>query len=75
MFRDSTRRQMRSNWLPVDRRRLEIYDVDHSLLHLFTVCRELKLFVYIDRPAMKGLALKLFKLVMRRHTHLWDKVN
>ncbi len=69
------RRQMASTWLPEDRRSLTLYDTDHSLYHLVTVCQQLELFGQIDLFKMRSLADKLYKLVMRRHTHLWDKTS
>lgn len=66
-----------NGYLPRDRRRLQQYHVDKSLANLFATCVKLKLFkdTSIVPEALIHLAHGLFKLVSRRHTHLWDKVD
>lgn len=64
-------------FLPRDRRDLQQTHVDYSQSNLFAVCVKLKLFTQksVGRQAMDVFSRKLFLLVKRRHTHLWDIVD
>lgn len=65
---------MSTRFFPLDRRDLQQYMVDNALANLFAISVKLKLFPgsSVDRYSLVGLSGRLFKLVKRRHTHLWD---
>lgn len=66
---------MDDRYLPKDRRDLTIRMVQSSFTNLWLLLLKLKLFSR-DKGAgarTKYLENKLFKLVCRRHTHLWPK--
>lgn len=70
-----TKMEMSSKYLPRDRRFLQERMVDKSQANLFAVCVKLKLFPVhvVNRGAMLEFARKLYIIVAKRHTHLWDK--
>ena len=61
-------------YLPRYRRELQEHMVDSSQANFFVVCVKLGLFKKkaIDMDAMNSFSKMLFRLVKRRHTHLWD---
>ena len=65
----------KSKYLPEDRLELRRRMVYESQANFWTICVKLKLFKSnsIDPTSMNYFAEALFKLVKRRHTHLWDK--
>ena len=67
--------EMVTKYLPRYRRDLQEYMVADSQANFFVICVQLKLFKAgsIDQRAMNDFSRKLYKLVKRRHTHLWDK--
>lgn len=66
--------ELLGRYLPRDRRDLNIYMVDNSVANFFAICVKIKLFDASSvRPSLLvDLSIRLFRLVKRRHTHLWD---
>jgi hypothetical protein len=70
--------EMSGRYLPKDRRDLTIRMVRRSVNHLFLLLCTLKLYKspvlqqqYLSNKDM--FSHRLFKLVSRRHTHLWNR--
>ena len=68
---------MATRCLPRDRRDIQQWMVDEGQGNLFAICVKLKLFRMdnVNREAMNEFSRKLFKLVKRRHTHLWNRTT
>ena len=59
---------------PLNRRDLQWQHAHKAVVHLLDMCWELKLFHYDPfRSPAQALSNKLYRLVKRRHTHLWKK--
>ena len=60
-------------FLPLDRRDLQQHHVDHALANVLATCVKLNLWSRnsVGRDNLIDLSRYLFKLVKRRHTHLW----
>lgn len=65
--------ELKGRYLPLDRRDLQQSHVDHSLANFMMVCVLLGLWDRhtVTRDPMVTLARNLYRLVKRRHTHLW----
>lgn len=65
---------MATKYLPKDRRDLTLDMVDHTQANFFALCVRLKLFkrTSVDSFHMEQFSRALYKLVMRRHTNLWN---
>lgn len=66
---------MTSKYLPLDRRDLQQHMVDGAQGSFFAICVKLGFFNVnsVDRHAMNEFSRNLFRMVTRRHTHLWKK--
>lgn len=64
-------------YLPRHRRDIQEAMVCDSLANSLYLCVKLNLFSMesINLFTLSCLSKKLYKLVKKRHTHLWDKVN
>lgn len=72
-----TRVPMASEYLPVDRRDLNMKMTAHSVALFFALLVQLKLVTpsRITSGTMNEFAVKLYKLVQRRHSKLWNRLT
>lgn len=68
--------ELSGKYLPLDRRDIQQMHVDDAQGNFFATCVKLRLFSFaaVNHEAMNAFSIKLFKLVKRRHTHLWDRL-
>lgn len=66
---------MATKYLPVDRRDLTLINVNHCVANYFAICVRLSLFKgdTVGDTGLNNFARRLFRIVQKRHTHLWDK--
>jgi hypothetical protein len=62
-------------YLPLDRKDLSAKHTGDSVSNFFTVCVKMGLWKYkdVDANLLEDFCINLFRVVKRRHTHLWDK--
>jgi hypothetical protein len=67
--------KMASKHFPHDRRDLQQHMVDEAVANFFVVCVLLKLcsMSSVPRVSLLEFSQDLFRMVKRKHTHLWSK--